>query len=250
MAYIPGNENLDRNSLDVSAKYSVGTEFDYHNRFPRDQAKITKDAFTDTRPFIISSGSVASQGQFGASFNGNNYSTEQDMKQSVHDLYMSNIYGMPFSGSDVCGYHGKSNNELCTRWYMLAAVQPFSRNGASLNSPNQGPYDFTGVVPDHPSVTIQQAIMYAMNVKYNILRYMVSFFHGIKTTGGAYYKPLFFDYPNDLYAYEYLDQNTMLGESIKFSFNPSMSFTKEAKFYFPEGRWCQLYPEEKEKNPC
>ena len=155
------------------------------------------------------------------------------MKQSVHDLYMSNIYGMPFSGSDVCGYHGKSNNELCTRWYMLAAVQPFSRNGASLNSPNQGPYDFTGLVPDHPSVTIQQAIMYAMNVKYNILRYMISFFHGIKSTGGAYYKPLFFDYPNDLFAYEYLDQNTMLGESIKFSFNPSMSFTEEAKFYFP-----------------
>jgi hypothetical protein len=92
--------------------------------------------------------------------------------------------------------------------------------------------------------------MLAMNVKYNILRYMISFFHGIKTTGGAFYKPLFFDYPNDLYAYEYLDQNTMLGESIKFSFNPSMNFDEEAKFYFPEGRWCQVYPEEKEKNPC
>jgi alpha-glucosidase (family GH31 glycosyl hydrolase) len=109
MAYIPGNENLDRNSLDVSAKYSVGTEFDYHNRFPRDQAKITKEAFTDTRPFIISSGSIASQGKFGASFYGDNYSTEEDMKQSVQDLYMSNIYGMPFSGSDVCGFNGVSN---------------------------------------------------------------------------------------------------------------------------------------------
>ena len=76
MAYIPGNENLDKNSIDVSAKYSVGTEFNYHNRFPRDQAKITKEAFTETRPFVVSSGSVASQGQFGTSFNGNNYSTE------------------------------------------------------------------------------------------------------------------------------------------------------------------------------
>jgi alpha-glucosidase (family GH31 glycosyl hydrolase) len=66
--------------------------------------------------------------------------------------------------------------------------------------------------------------MLAMNVKYNILRYMVSFFHGIKATGGAYYKPLFFNYPNDLFAYQNIEQNTMLGESVKFSFNPSMNF--------------------------
>lgn len=44
-----------------------------------------------------------------------------------------------------------------------------------------------------------------MNVKYNLLRYMVTQFHLISMTGGTYFKPLFFDYPEDLFATEYTD---------------------------------------------
>lgn len=84
MGYIPGDEDLNAHSLDVSAKYSTGTEFDLHNRFPREQAKITYDAFSDsTRPLIMSSGSIAGQGKFGASWTDNNFATERDMRQSI-----------------------------------------------------------------------------------------------------------------------------------------------------------------------
>lgn len=175
---------------------------------------------------------------------------------------MSNIFGMPYSGSDICGFYNDPNRKeksvdhlLCTRWYMLAAFQPFSRNGGGIGTYPKAPYLFKENVPGDDQTTLQNVIRVSMNVKYNLLRYVVSFFHGIAAKGGAFYKPLWFDYPNDYFAYLNTDQNTMLGESIKVSFNPSMKFLDGKKddissFYFPEGKWCQIYPEVKDKNPC
>lgn len=90
-----------------------------------------------------------------------------------------------------------------------------------------------------------------MNLKYMFLRYTISYFHAIAEHGGAYYKPLFFDYPNDLGAYSFTSQNIMLGDSIKMSFNPtSMNYGVDpSHFYFPEGKWCQIYPA-LPVNPC
>ena len=43
----------------------------------------------------------------------------------------------------------------------------------------------------------------------------------------------------------------MLGDALKFSFDPEVQKfdgKTESTFYFPEGRWCQLYP--KKDVPC
>lgn len=92
-----------------------------------------------------------------------------------------------------------------------------------------------------------------MTLKYNLLRYMISYFHKIGTSGGSYYKPLFYQYPNDANAYYEVEKNLMLGDSLKFSFDAStMDFenNKSSLFYFPQGKWCQLYPAPADSNPC
>lgn len=92
-----------------------------------------------------------------------------------------------------------------------------------------------------------------MRLKYNFLRYEISYFHSIATQGGSYYKPLFFAYPNDANAYTDVTKNTMLGDSLKFSFDPTtldFKTSTTSSFYFPEGKWCQMFPAITTGNPC
>jgi alpha-glucosidase (family GH31 glycosyl hydrolase) len=250
LIYVPGNERLDAMSLDVNAMYSNGMkEFDLHNKFAFMQSEATADFFTNvmkSRPMVMSQSSISGMGKVASTYSGENLSTNLSMEQSVNDLYLANTYGMPFHGSDVCGYMGDTTPTLCARWYMLAATQPFARNANYLNQMDQAPYTFTGLVPGLTKTTYSQLIQSYMTLKYNYLRYAVSYFHGIHTQGGAYYKPLFYLYPNDADAYQNMTSNILLGDSLKFSFNSTAVDFSDAKamdtFYFPEGSWCQVHP--------
>jgi len=60
--------------------------------------------------------------------------------------------------------------------------------------------------------------------------------------GGAYYKPMFFDYPNDANAYLNKTHNVLLGSSMKASFQSTENATvTETHYYFPDGIWCSVF---------
>jgi alpha-glucosidase len=39
------------------------------------------------------------------------------MVASVKNTYEYNLFGLPFMGSDLCGFNGDATAELCTRWH-------------------------------------------------------------------------------------------------------------------------------------
>ena len=43
------------------------------------------------------------------------------MAASVHGVMMMGVFGIPFVGSDICGFIGDTNGELCARWYGVGA---------------------------------------------------------------------------------------------------------------------------------
>lgn len=84
----------------------------------------------------------AGSGKYGGRLFSDNKSTYQYMSQSITDLMMSNIFGIPFAGSDICGYLSNTEAKLCTKWHFVGAFYPFSRNYNSEGSMSQEPYEF------------------------------------------------------------------------------------------------------------
>jgi hypothetical protein len=67
------------------------------------------------------------------------------------------------------------------------------------------------------------------------------------TGSSTFYKPLFFEFPDDSNSYLNIIYNVMLGSSLKASFNSDTLNKNVTEFYFPPGAWCEvnkpdLYP--------
>ena len=57
---------------------------------------------------------------------------------------------------------------------------------------------------------------------------------------GAFFKPMFFEFPNDPKAYDDLELNIMLGSGLKLSVLSNELNKNTTDFYFPQGIWCHV----------
>jgi len=81
--------------------------------------------------------------------------------------------------------------------------------------------------------------------KYSMIRYyysnMLLISQGSQTnTRSAFYKPLFFEFPEDLNTYNDIRYNIMLGKALKLSINSDSLGVTTTSFYFPAGTWCNI----------
>ena len=80
-------------------------------------------------------------------------------------------------------------------------------------------------------------------MKYSLLRYYYTQFFSISSphsTTSAFFKPLFYEYPNDVNAWEDIERHIMLGSAIMFSPNIRPDTTTSEDFYFPAGTWADI----------
>ena len=81
---------------------------------------------------------------------------------------------------------------------------------------------YTGQISKSSFTTYAELLADVMTMKYSFLRYTVSSFEYIHQMGGVYYSPLFYHYPNDQLSYQDITKNIMLGDALKFSFDPEV----------------------------
>jgi len=80
-----------------------------------------------------------------------------------------------------------------------------------------------------------------MYKKLHMIRYLYTQMSIIQQEGGSYFRPLFYDFPNEEGSYTDPELNIMLGPSLKLSVQSAALGQVTTSFYFPAGNWCEVY---------
>ena len=261
LPYIPGfrndlNKKLSEKSISENALiYGNNTIYDTKPMISLLQTKYTYNYLNNNeaiRPFILSRSTSLGSGKYTYHWLGDNLSNFANLKYSISGIFNFNIFGIPFTGSDICGFMENASKNLCIRWYNLGAFYPFMRNHNFFASKDQYPWNFG----DDALKIINKSI----KLRYSLIRYIYSQFFLISLNEkGSFFKPLMFEFPDDETSYENIEDKIMIGEALFLcAFYEDNTNSKQFKFpnanfnKFPEGKSVTKYieskPENKERN--
>jgi len=129
-----------------------------------------------------------------------------------------------------------TDEELCLRWYQLAALQPFMISHRDVNQNLTDPISLASLVKDEQIANKTRAtIRSALTTRYRLLPYLYTQFYYANTEGEMVLRPLFFEYPDDDKTYK-IDKQYFWGPALLIS-PVTESGIKSIKAYFPKGYW-------------
>ena len=182
------------------------------------------------RPFILSRSTSIGIGKYAFHWFGDNYADLDSMKNSINNVFNFNIFGIPMTGDDICGFFKNCKGKLCNRYTNLGVFYPFSRNHNHLGYRAQFPWSFK-------NEKIKNNIKNAIKLKYSLIRYYYTeIFKVSLLEKGGLFKPVFYSFPYDNNSYENIIDRIMLGDAlILFPFFELNTNDKKVKF--PFGNW-------------
>ncbi|NXL87160.1 MGAL glucoamylase, partial [Alectura lathami] len=105
--------------------------YDVHNLYGWSQTQPTLDAvrsITGERGMVVTRSTFPGSGRWSGHWLGDNTAAWDQMAKSIIGMMEFSLFGIPYTGADICGFFGDSEYELCARWMELGAFYPFSRN--------------------------------------------------------------------------------------------------------------------------
>ena len=220
LPYLPGYSNKNHDNLSFwsisenALIFGNKTAYDVKPLLAFYQNKITYDYLQNDlgiRPFILSRSTTIGTGKYSFHWLGDNYSSYENLKNSISGIFNFNIFGIPFTGADICGFIKDATKDLCLRWYNLGVFYPFMRNHNSKMAKDQFPWSFN----DEKNKTKQkydniEIIKNNINIRYSLIRYIYSQLFLISLNEkGSFFKPLMFEFPEERISYEDIESRIM-----------------------------------------
>lgn len=236
--YFPGMKAFETATICPNAKHFGDLEhIQVHNYYPNQQAKLTYEYLEkqdpDSFPFILTRANGPGIGRYAAHWSGDNYGTEEFLKFSITEVINFNLFGAPMTGADICGFGYDTPEYLCSRWYQMGALYPFSRSHSHM--------DYYRKEPFMMGKMLLETTKKSLEFRYSILKHYYALF--IRNNGtGTIFRPLFFEFYEDLYALNdfVIDSLFMIGDSLLAVPNLNAGEKYESLAYLPAGAWFDL----------
>ena len=188
------------------------------------------------RPFILSRSGYAGLQRYSAIWTGDNRAEDSHMILGVRMISSLGLSGVSFTGMDIGGFTGGATTAMFTRWMEIGAFLPYFRNHSALNTKSSEPWTY-----GEDALDISRNYV---DLRYKLLPYLYSTFYQSTIDGLPVVRSLAINYSFDpkVYSTDYQNQY-LFGQS--FMVAPFESTKDFGRVYFPQGKWYNLYTDEK-----
>lgn len=215
--------------------------YDVHNLYGWSQTLATLPAvraLENKRSLIITRSTFPSSGKYAGHWFGDNASKWSHLKLNLIGLLEFNLFSIPYSGGDICGFEGNSTEELCQRWMQLGAFNPFFRNHNGIRFADQDPGSFSSDAVDSNRRVVE--------TRYTLLPYLYTLFHRVHISGGTVVRSMAHQFPDDPEAWP-IDEQFLWGSDLLIAPVIYENHTTKLVYLPSSERWFNYYTGEEQQ---
>ncbi|NXA42051.1 MGA protein, partial [Eudromia elegans] len=211
--------------------------YDVHNLYGWSQTKPTLDALqnvTKERGIVVTRSTYPSSGKWSGHWLGDNTAAWDQLAKSIIGMMEFSLFGVSYTGADICGFFQNAEYEMCVRWMQLGAFYPFSRNHNGKGTKRQDPVAWNS--------TFEGISRNVLNIRYTLLPYLYTLMYDAHAHGSTVVRPLLHEFVEDKTTWEIYKQ-FLWGPALLISpvLEPG-AVTVSA--YLPNARWYDYYTDE------
>ncbi|CAL8350989.1 unnamed protein product [Lota lota] len=224
------HKTLCMNSQQFLSDGTPVKHYDVHNLYGWSHAKPTYDALlnvTGSRGVVVTRSTYPSSGKWAGHWLGDNYSSWDQLYKSIIGMLEFSLFGISYTGADICGFFNNAEYEMCLRWMQLGAFYPFSRNHNGKGSPRQDPVAW--------NTTFEEASRDVLNIRYTLLPYLYTLMFEAHAHGNTVVRPLLHEFVEDRVTWD-IHRQFLWGPALLIT--PAMEpGATMVKGYIPDTRW-------------
>ncbi|KAM9215962.1 maltase-glucoamylase [Dugong dugon] len=228
------SKTLCMESQQVLPDGSLVRHYDVHSLYGWSQTRPTYEAVqevTGERGIIITRSTFPSSGRWAGHWLGDNTSAWNQLKKSIIGMMEFSLFGISYTGADICGFFQDAEYEMCVRWMQLGAFYPFSRNHNTIRTRRQDPVSWDAAFEDYSRSVLQ--------TRYALLPYLYTLMLKAHIEGSTVVRPLLHEFVSDQVTWD-IDSQFLLGPAFLVSpvLEPN---ARNVSAYFPRARWYDYY---------
>ncbi|EMP39847.1 Maltase-glucoamylase, intestinal [Chelonia mydas] len=210
--------------------------YDVHNLYGWSHTKPTYDALqstTNERGIVITRSTYPSSGKWAGHWLGDNTAAWDQLYKSIIGMMEFSLFGISYTGADICGFFNDAEYYMCARWMQLGAFYPFSRNHNTIGTKRQDPVAF-----DEQFENISRDVL---NIRYTLLPYLYTLMYEAHVHGSTVVRPVLHEFVEDKKTWDVYKQ-FLWGPALLIS--PVLENATSVLAYIPNARWYDYYTEE------